>query len=395
MSSLLYPDDIILVSGSEDSLQNMLDTCEQHSVKHEYVFSPSKCEIITPEGTQTLYFRMYEGQVKQSPSFKYLGIPFNDKGIDIAGLCAEGISRAVKTANLFNRVGCNGTGFSPMVSRWILMSFVRPQMEYGLGLTYLGTGLENAINKAWYGMWRKGLSLPSTTSGPAILKMMRVPDMTVRARKLNAIMLGRAYKANPNSLLGSVYRFATDGPGRRTKKSMIVRSRRNPSVRNNTLGDYNYRSKGQGRVLQHNPQVASIVASRITSSDKGTDGFLKNIPAVQMQRDIIRKLVLWRTGVLPGKPQPCQNCEGSTQATRDHIVECSGLKKDLGAFIQPAQEEEHNILDAALNNGKIWRIPEVWTKVKEGLQTVWSKCLGRMWDSSHERSSGAEQKVCS
>ena len=39
-------------------------------------------------------------------------------------------------------------------------------------------------------------------------------------------------------------------------------------------------------------------------------------------------------------------------------------------------------IDAALNNGKIWRIPEVWTKVKEGLQTVWSKCLGRMWYSS-------------
>ena len=154
------------------------------------------------------------------------------------------------------------------------------------------------------------------------------------------------------------------GSGRRTKKSMIVRSRRSPLVRNDPSGGYNYQNKGQGRVLQHNPQVASIVASRITSSDKGTARFLKNIPVVQMQRDIIRKLVLRRTGVLPGKPQPCQNCEGSPQATRDHIVVCSGLKRDSEAFIQPAQEGEHNILDAALSSGKIWRIPEVWTKSK-------------------------------
>ena len=45
-------------------------------------------------------------------------------------------------------MGCNGTGFSPAVSRWILTTFVRPQMKYGLGLTYLGTGFEKVINKA-------------------------------------------------------------------------------------------------------------------------------------------------------------------------------------------------------------------------------------------------------
>lgn len=60
----------------------------------------------------------------------------------IAGLCIEGIARAVKTANLFNVMGCNGTEVSPTKRRWILKSFVRPQVEYGLGLTYLGISLE-------------------------------------------------------------------------------------------------------------------------------------------------------------------------------------------------------------------------------------------------------------
>ena len=103
-------------------------------------------------------------------------------------------------------------------------------MEYGLELIYLGTDLQNAINKAWNRIWRKALSLPPTTSGLVILKMMVVPDMAFRARKLNAMILGRAHKANYNSLLGSVYEFATDGSGGRTEKSIVIRSRRSPSV---------------------------------------------------------------------------------------------------------------------------------------------------------------------
>ena len=45
------------------------------------------------------------------------------------------------------------------------------------GPTYIGKGLEKTSDKAWSGMWRKALSLPSTTSGPAILRMMRIADM--------------------------------------------------------------------------------------------------------------------------------------------------------------------------------------------------------------------------
>ena len=231
INSLLYADDIVLVSSTHSGLQSMLDTCERHSISHGYVFAPSKCEVIAPQGKETPYVTMYGEKVRKTPSFKYLGVPFNDKGVDMAELCVEGITRAVKTANLFSTVGCNGSGFSPAVSRWILTTFVRPQMEYGLGLTFIGVGLEKALNKAWAAIWRRALSLPCTTSGPAILKMMRIPEMGFRARKLNSMMVMRARKADANGLLGNIYRYATEGAGRRTKKALLVRSRRNPLAR--------------------------------------------------------------------------------------------------------------------------------------------------------------------
>ena len=137
INSLLYADDIVLVSSTKYHLQNMLNTCELHSREYGYEFSPPKCEIVAPNDEQTTYFRLYGECVRLAPSFKYLGIPVTEKGIDIAGLCHESISRAVKTINLFHTVGCNGTGFPLTVNRWILTSFVRPQMEYGLDLICL------------------------------------------------------------------------------------------------------------------------------------------------------------------------------------------------------------------------------------------------------------------
>ena len=216
-----------------------------------------------------------------------------------------------------------------------------------------------------------------------------------RARKLNATMLGRAYKANLNSSLGNVYRLATDGPGRRTNKSMFVRARRNPLVRNSPFGDCDYRKEKRSYVMEFGSKEEHTAASRITGSCTRVDTFLKSTPGTQAQRDIRRKLLLWRIGVLPGKPQQCQKSECSAVTTRDHVIECSGLKRDIEAFVQPAQLRGDNILDVALNNAKIWRIPKVWTIIKKGLQTVWSKCLGRIWYSGHERSPGVERKVCS
>ena len=125
INSLLYADDIVLIATSQEQLQSMLDSCEQHSKEYEYKFSPSKCEVIAPTNVQASCLRIYGEELKQSPKFKYLGVPVTEMGIDIAGLCYEGISRAMRTANLFYFIGCNGTGFPSTVSRWILASFVR------------------------------------------------------------------------------------------------------------------------------------------------------------------------------------------------------------------------------------------------------------------------------
>ena len=395
INSLLYADDIVLVSSTKDQLQSMLNTCELHSRENGYVFSPPKCEIVVPSDERAPCFMLYGEYVRLAPSFKYLGIPVTEKGIDIAGLCYESISRAVKTVNLFHNMGCNGSGFPLAVNRWIMTSFVRTQMEYGLGLTYLGTSLENTLDKAWSRMWRRVISLLHTTSGLAILKMMGVTDMAFRARKLNTMMLMRAHKADPDTLTNIVYRHATRGAGRKTRKSLLVRSRRNPILRNDPAMNWDWAKEERIHMQERQEKTRSIVARHIEKTRNKIDTFLRRMPRVPNLRDVRRKLVLWRTGVLPGKPQICQGCELSRRSSREHLVECSGLKETLDVYVSSGKLNGQNMLDAALNDTRIWKYPQVWNEVKRGLQTVWRKCLGRTWHSSHERSPVAEQKVSS
>ena len=48
INSLLYGNDIVLVTSSAQQLQNVLGTCERRSRDHKYEFAPEKCEVAPP-----------------------------------------------------------------------------------------------------------------------------------------------------------------------------------------------------------------------------------------------------------------------------------------------------------------------------------------------------------
>lgn len=76
-----------------------------------------------------------------------MGVPFDDSLVNVAELCVQVNLRSVKNANILNIVECNRTGSSLTGNRCILIKFVRPQIEYGLGLTYVGKSFEKVLNK--------------------------------------------------------------------------------------------------------------------------------------------------------------------------------------------------------------------------------------------------------
>ena len=78
-------------------------------------------------------------------------------------------------------------------------------------------------------------------------------------------------------------------------------------IRNSSLGGYGYRKEEKSHAMELSLQTSHTVASWITGSGTGVDAFLKSIPGARRLMDIKRKLLLWRTGVIPGKPQVCKD----------------------------------------------------------------------------------------
>ena len=193
----------------------MLNTCDRHSRGHKYEFALEKCEVVPPIHRDSSYssVKVCGQNLKDVGVYKYLGLPFGEKGLDTQRMHEVSIAKGVRTAGLFYSVGCNGGEFSTAVSRRALTSFVRPSMEYGMALANLSKGQQVAVDKARCQILRRVLSVPVTAGDSAILKVLGVPPMSFKASKLNACFMAHVYDAAPNTLTAEVVSCATDGWG--------------------------------------------------------------------------------------------------------------------------------------------------------------------------------------
>ena len=316
INSLLYADDIVLVSSTARQLQEMLRTCERNSKDHKYEFAPEKCEVIPPQRMESssLKVTLYGQTLKEVSGYKYLGLPFGPEGLNIKKLCESGIAKAVKIASVFNSVGCNGGGFSAAVCRRILTSFIRPSMEYGMALVNLSKGQQRAVDSAWCQILRKTLSLPVTASGDGLLKVLGLPPMSFRASKLNACFMARIHDAQPDTLTAKVVRYSTEGWGSRKRKTCIKTSQKNihwikiketagPGRYTRAWTKERWKRETLERIKTLGNEREGSVASRIKVNKLDVDTFLRLREGDILQQALKKRLLLWRVGSVPGRPQ--------------------------------------------------------------------------------------------
>lgn len=130
---LLYADDIVLFSDSERNLQNLLDTCQEHSFVNRYRFNGQKCAILA-NTVLSLPFQLYGEDISVVDSFTYLGFAFDCRGIKWHEHFERLVSRARKTLYFLKNVGCNGHGFSLRTNLNIYKCLIRSIFEYGLAI---------------------------------------------------------------------------------------------------------------------------------------------------------------------------------------------------------------------------------------------------------------------
>ena len=107
INSLLYADDIVLVTSPAQQLQNMLGTCERVSRDHRYEFAPEKCEVVAPvhrRGSRSTV-KLYGTPLKEVHRYKYLGLPLGAKGLDTGRMCEAGIAKGIRKPACSTQLG--------------------------------------------------------------------------------------------------------------------------------------------------------------------------------------------------------------------------------------------------------------------------------------------------
>ena len=115
INCLLYADDVALIS-TPTTMPLLLDACEQHSIQLGYRWKPSKCVILIANNLP-IPVCLYGETLPLVPTFKYLGVPFDNTGsIDATRLIQQNSSSALAAMHILYSIGVNLIGFSRLLS---------------------------------------------------------------------------------------------------------------------------------------------------------------------------------------------------------------------------------------------------------------------------------------
>ena len=129
--SLVYADDVVLLSWTSAGLQSLLDGMHSFCQALGLTISPSKTEVVVFNGTASGTWHVGQHVLPQSASFKYLGLVFHESGSILpafAKLAQNGKGAAARLSAKHKALMCSKS--FPMMRR-LFDAVVRPTVSYG------------------------------------------------------------------------------------------------------------------------------------------------------------------------------------------------------------------------------------------------------------------------
>ncbi|KAG1195055.1 hypothetical protein G6F70_008529 [Rhizopus microsporus] len=309
INCLLYADDVVLIADKAN-MPTLFKSCEDHSYKLGYRWSPSKCIILDPTQLSPNY-TLYDEPIPKQPSFPYLGIPFRPGGyIDAIALVNRNKAKALATMNQLSAIGVQPKGFSPLLGIRFYSHIVRAQLEYGLAITKVTTFLSKQLEDAQNVCLRRIFGGSHVSSTTAMLHMSKLPTMQERAYALQSQFLLRSLTL-PEDALSLSLPFGENAPP--NPESLDRRSLR-PIQREYRQDNLNKKRSTHASVL--------LMHCRPTIS-------LDPILWLPMSKSERSRCIRWRLGWLPGGQYKTCPRHPSQPFTKAHAVHCLQMHRKL------------------------------------------------------------------
>lgn len=189
-NALLFADDSSIHARTENSLREMLNTCQEWAERVDMCFGPAKCIIVGPE-IRGEKLTLHGDELTVATEATYLGFQMNAEGINWRESMNLRIKKAVDTASAFQTFGMNPTGWAPAASALVYKIFIRPKMEYGLAIRPMDPELLGNIANGQAKVMRKIFGAPKNTSIGAMQKILHIEPMQHRNDVLNVQQAAR------------------------------------------------------------------------------------------------------------------------------------------------------------------------------------------------------------
>lgn len=389
-NTLAFADDLVLHAHTKNDMHVLLGICEEWSRQVGMCFAPDKC--ITLDARYTSQYTLYQTPLGRQASVDYLGIPFTELGIDLGTNITRRATKAKAVAALFAQVGMNLTGFTPEASARIYKSFVRPVMEYGLGLAPLTAKQLQPLQRTQQFALRAILSAPRHASTNAIQKLLHVPPMEHRNQVSNVQFATSLHNSTDEAI--PAVRLWWNRAGEGIRGSLVTRAMKNPLWPGATKTNHLF-NRLRRRPIKPQPglstqQVKDLCKDQICRLDPngtniagaievGAKDPIRHLFTSACNEPVATRVTLtrWMTGSVV-RHDRCRNCPNGV-LTRQHALECSGaldLLQPLWPARQPLTNPAHTLLDNLLNGARaIAPSHQFYTTVSQAIGLVYTRCL--------------------
>ena len=194
INNLLFADDAAIIAGSPGEMQLLIDICERWSLRVGIRFKPAKCKVIA-KGVRIDGLILYGSNIELVDNHEYLGVVIGEDGIDWDKSMAPRIIKATNRLHWIKKRGMNAFGWRINMSLCIYKAFIRPMLEYGMGLGIIPNKVMKKIQGVQNMAMRFIFSCSKSTSIAALhvlgnIEMMRDRNQILNMLYFQKIILG-------------------------------------------------------------------------------------------------------------------------------------------------------------------------------------------------------------
>ena len=334
INNLLFADDAALMGKNEREMQLLLDVAERWSIRMGIKFKPVKCKVIA-RGIRVNSLVIYGNTLAVVNNHAYLGMIFSASGIDWDKSLTPRAEKALVRLHWMTKKGMNPFGWRISMSLHIYKAFIRPMMEYGLGLGIVPTNVMKRLQNVQNIALRKILGVGKNVSVSAMHILCNIEFMSMRNQFLNMKYFEDILKGNrKDHPVGELIRMESNQYQAIRGHNLFRRFRKKNkwselSLRVDPIEEID--------ILRVQLEMWRGHANGSTCARFDCDAVLGAgdtlLTVMELSRRELLYLWHWKLGICGGGWRRCHHCQNPL--THEHFLTCGGAQ----AVLEPMMEE--------------------------------------------------------